>query len=157
MQFRIFLASVLAMMALSFSVFAQTGAATDSAVVNTISWYPFRVDEKALTAQIDVTNAKIDQIYGGLYRKYGYLGNTRTWDSMVQEAISEFDVELSIDNNLDFSEDNTGLLIKAGSIEELERMLKAIQPTFASISKLETFVKTIRPSHIQDGHEEKPQ
>lgn len=122
--------------------------------LNTTRWYPFRVDEKGLTAQVNVADAKVEQYYGALFRKYGYMGTALTWDSMVAELISKNDVDFMLNNDLDLTASGNIFTITASSKEELERAMNVIQPTFAVISKLEAFVKSVNPAHIKDGHPE---
>ena len=121
--------------------------------INTTQYYPFRVDEKAFTAEVNISDPKIDQLYNTLFKKYGYMGNIYTWESLMHELISENDVDFSVTNDLDIIPEGATLTIRATSWAELQQALKAIQPTMAVISKLEAFVKTVFPSHIKDGHE----
>ena len=132
---------------------AQNAKGTQNQL-NTTRWYPFRVDEKGLTAQVNVADSKIAQYYTPVFKKYGYMGTALTWDSMIAELISANDVDFMVNNDLDLTASGNTFTIGASSKEELENALKIIQPTFAVISKLDAFVKSVDPTHIKDGHPE---
>jgi hypothetical protein len=143
----------------SFSSRSQTTASAAPAVqataaapkVNAIRYYPFIVDEDNLTVKLNVNDAKVKQYYTPLFKKYRYAGSVQTWEDMVEELLVANDLDFSLNNKLNYFSDENNLIVKAATKEELETFLQLVHPTFAVISRLETFIKSVDPKHIFDG------
>ena len=122
-----------------------------SAVQSANRTFPFLVNEKTLTATVNLRDPRVEKIYNTMFRKYLYTGNYKTWDDMIEEILEEKDVDFAVMNKLDYNSEDNLFSVTAGSKEEMEKFLSIVQPVFATISKLESFIKRVDPAHIVDG------